>query len=85
MRYNGRDVAIVRGKFSDCPVILGSATPALESYENCRQGRYRLLEMTKRVEARPLPTIETIDLRRQSQKSPVPAHDEFSGSIAGNQ
>jgi len=72
LRYNGRDVAIVRGKFSDCPVILGSATPALESYENCRQGRYRLLEMTKRVEARPLPTIETIDLRRQSHQTPAP-------------
>jgi primosomal protein N' (replication factor Y) len=65
LRYNGRDVAIVRGRFSACPVILGSATPALESYENCRQGRYRLLEITQRVEARPLPTIETIDLRRQ--------------------
>jgi primosomal protein N' (replication factor Y) len=65
LRYNGRDVAIVRGRFSACPVILGSATPALESYENCRQGRYRLLEITQRVEARPLPTIETVDLRRQ--------------------
>jgi primosomal protein N' (replication factor Y) len=65
LRYNGRDVAIVRGRFSACPVILGSATPALESYENCRQGRYRLLEITQRVESRPLPTIETIDLRRQ--------------------
>ena len=85
LRYNGRDVAIVRGKFSDCPVILGSATPALESYENCRQGRYRLLEMTKRVEARPLPTIETIDLRRQSHQIARAAHDEFNGSIPGNQ
>jgi primosomal protein N' (replication factor Y) len=65
LRYNGRDVAIVRGRFSACPVILGSATPAMESYENCRQGRYRLLEMTQRVESRPLPTIETVDLRQQ--------------------
>jgi primosomal protein N' (replication factor Y) len=75
LRYNGRDVAIVRGRFSACPVILGSATPALESYENCRQGRYRLLEITQRVEARPLPTIETIDLRRQffSSRSRLPA------------
>ena len=63
LRYNGRDVAVVRGKLLACPVILGSATPALETYENCRQGRYRLLEITRRVEQRPLPVIETIDLR----------------------
>ncbi|MBM4297169.1 MAG: primosomal protein N', partial [Deltaproteobacteria bacterium] len=65
VRYNGRDVAVVRGKFSNCPVLLGSATPALESYENCRQGRYHLLEIPQRVEQRPLPAIETIDLRTQ--------------------
>lgn len=63
LRYNGRDVAVVRGKLLDCPVILGSATPALESYENCRQRRYRLLEITQRVEQRSLPEIEAIDLR----------------------
>jgi len=65
VRYNGRDVAVVRGKFTSCPVLLGSATPALESYENCRQGRYRLLEIPHRVEHRPLPAIEPIDLRTQ--------------------
>lgn len=65
LRYNGRDVAVVRGKLLDCPVILGSATPALESFHNCRQGRYRLLEITRRVLQRPLPTIETVDLRAQ--------------------
>jgi len=65
LRYNGRDVAVVRAKLLDCPVILGSATPSLESYENCCQGRYRLLEISQRVERRPLPTIETVDLRLQ--------------------
>jgi len=69
--YNGRDVAIVRGKFADCPVLLGSATPALESYENCRQGRYRLLKIPQRVEQRPLPTIEITDLRA-IDRAPVP-------------
>jgi primosomal protein N' (replication factor Y) (superfamily II helicase) len=69
VRYNGRDVAVVRGKLLDCPVILGSATPALESYENCRQKRYRLLEITQRVEQRPLPKIEAIDLRAQFPRS----------------
>jgi primosomal protein N' (replication factor Y) len=69
LRYNGRDVAIVRGKLSGCPVVLGSATPALESYENCRQGRYQLLELTERVEQKPLPAIETIDLRSVYRKA----------------
>ena len=69
VRYNGRDVAVVRGKLLGCPVVLGSATPALESYENCRQRRYRLLEITRRVEERPLPDIEAIDLRTQFRAS----------------
>lgn len=78
LRYNGRDIAVVRGKISGCPVLLGSATPAIESYENCRQGRYRLLEISKRVNARPLPKIEIVDLREQplrprnDQKVPAP-------------
>ncbi|MGH7810073.1 MAG: replication restart helicase PriA [Candidatus Binatia bacterium] len=82
LRYNGRDVAVMRGKLLDCPVILGSATPALESYENCRQGRYHLLEITQRVEQRPLPTIETIDLRAHYRKSdpPTPAGHAVYGA-----
>jgi primosomal protein N' (replication factor Y) len=67
LRYNGRDVAVVRGKMSDVPVVLGSATPAIESYENTVQGRYRLLEMRKRVNERPLPKIEIVDLRHQAR------------------
>jgi len=72
LRYNGRDVAVVRAKQLGCPIILGSATPALESYENCRQGRYRLLELTGRVEQRPLPVVETIDMRRQFVQPAAP-------------
>ena len=72
LRYNGRDVAVVRGKQLGCPVILGSATPALESYENCRQGRYKLVELTQRVEQRPLPAVETIDMRYQFVKPAAP-------------
>jgi primosomal protein N' (replication factor Y) (superfamily II helicase) len=67
LRYNARDVAVMRGKLSACPVLLGSATPSLESYENCRQGRYELLEISQRVEQRPLPSIEIFDLRNQFQ------------------
>ena len=65
VRYHGRDVAVLRAKQQGCPIILGSATPSLESYENCRQGRYRLLQIHRRVADRPLPKIETIDLRRR--------------------
>jgi primosomal protein N' (replication factor Y) (superfamily II helicase) len=65
LRYNGRDVAVVRGKLLACPVVLGSATPAIESYQNALDGRYRLLEMRQRVHERPLPSVETIDLRKK--------------------
>jgi primosomal protein N' (replication factor Y) (superfamily II helicase) len=80
LRYNGRDVAVVRGKFLGCPVLLGSATPSLESYENCRQGRYRLLEMAHRVQERPLPAIRVIDLRKQV-KSVAQLTNHASGNI----
>ena len=79
LRYNGRDVAVVRGKLLGCPVILGSATPAIESYENCLQGRYRLLEMTQRVLGRPLPQIKTIDLRSEFTR---PDREETGGHTA---
>jgi primosomal protein N' (replication factor Y) len=81
LRYNGRDVAVVRGKLLDCPVILGSATPALESYENCRQHRYRLLEITQRVERRSLPEIEAIDLRARVQP-PKSSPDSAQSTVA---
>jgi primosomal protein N' (replication factor Y) (superfamily II helicase) len=73
LRYNGRDLAVVRGKLLPCPVVLGSATPALESYENCRQGRYRLIELNQRVEEWPMPTIELIDLRQEFAMSKAAA------------
>lgn len=63
VRYNGRDVAVVRAKLLACPIILGSATPAIETYQNSLDGRYRLLELTRRVEQRPLPAVEIVDLR----------------------
>jgi primosomal protein N' (replication factor Y) len=66
-------LAVVRGKLLHCPVVLGSATPALESYENCRQGRYRLIELNQRVEEWPMPAIELIDLRQEFRKSEAAA------------
>ena len=63
VRYHGRDLAVVRGRIVGCPVILGSATPSVESYHNARSGRYRMLELTQRVEARPMPRVEIVDLK----------------------
>ncbi|HET9695224.1 MAG TPA: primosomal protein N', partial [Terriglobales bacterium] len=61
-RYHARDVAIMRAKMSNAAVVLGSATPSLESYYNA-QSKYRLITMPNRVEERPLPEVEIIDMR----------------------
>jgi primosomal protein N' (replication factor Y) len=73
-RYNGRDVAIVRGKLSGAAVVLASATPALETYHHAREGKYRLVELRERVQQRPLPDVEIIDMREEFQQT---GEDEF--------
>ena len=64
-RYNGRDVAIVRGQAARACVVLGSATPSLESRYNAERAKYTLLELPGRVEARPMPQVELIDMRTE--------------------
>jgi primosomal protein N' (replication factor Y) len=64
-RYNARDLAVVRAQFRNIPVVLGSATPSLESRENAARGKYTLLRMPSRVEARPLPEADVIDIRKE--------------------
>ena len=64
-RYNARDLAVVRAQLRNIPIVLGSATPSLESRENAARGKYALLRMRQRVEARPLPEADVIDLRRE--------------------
>ncbi len=64
-RYHGRDVAVMRAKLVGCTVVLGSATPSLESWQNAELGRYRRLEMLHRVGERPLPVVESIDMREE--------------------
>ncbi len=66
IRYNGRDVAVMRAKLAGCPAVLGSATPAMETFHNGRTGRYEVLTLPQRVEARPLPAVDIVDLRRSS-------------------
>jgi len=68
-RYHGRDVAVVRAKMADATVVLGSATPSLESYFNAKKDKYVLLELPDRVEQRPLPEVEIIDMRQEFQET----------------
>ena len=63
VRYNARDLAVLRGKLTSCPVVLGSATPSLESWYNANEGRYSLLRMASRATPKALPEIEMVDMR----------------------
>jgi primosomal protein N' (replication factor Y) len=64
-RYNGRDVAIVRAQAANACVVLGSATPSLESRYNASSGKYTLLELPSRVAERPLPKVHVVDMRQE--------------------
>lgn len=68
-RYNARDVAVVRGKMEGCPVVLGSATPALESWHNVRFGKYRLAELPRRADDRKMPVMHIVDMRIETDKN----------------
>ncbi|MGK7345203.1 MAG: replication restart helicase PriA [Candidatus Nitrospinota bacterium M3_3B_026] len=59
-RYNGRDVAIKRGAALGVPVVLGSATPSLESYHHAVTGKYELIELPERIDKRPMPVVEMV-------------------------
>ncbi|MGA2154199.1 MAG: primosomal protein N' [Bryobacteraceae bacterium] len=64
-RYNGRDVALVRAQAAHACVVLGSATPSLESRYNAERGKYTLLTLPGRIEARPMPAVELVDMRQE--------------------
>ena len=68
-RYHARDVAVMRAKMADATVVLGSATPSLESYFNAKKSKYALVELPDRVEQRPLPEVEIIDMRKEFQET----------------
>ncbi len=68
-RYHGRDVAVMRAKLSDAVVVLGSATPSLESWANADKGRYVRVEMRSRVADRPLPAVELVDMRQEFRET----------------
>jgi primosomal protein N' (replication factor Y) len=70
IRYHARDMAVVLARHSSCPIVLGSATPSAESFANARSGRYRMLQMKRRINDRPMAAVEIIDLRRQPRPQP---------------
>src|SRR5262249_28994682 len=65
-RYHARDVAVMRARLENIPILLGSATPSLESWHNAQREQYRLLTLPNRVQDRPLPQVGLIDLRHET-------------------
>jgi primosomal protein N' (replication factor Y) len=68
-RYHARDVAVMRAKLAGAAVVLGSATPSLETWNNAERGKYRRIEMRERVNARPLPEVRLLDMRREFEET----------------
>ncbi len=64
-RYHGRDVAVVRAQQAGACIVLGSATPSLETRFNVERGKYQLLELPERIEKRPMPIVELVDMRQE--------------------
>jgi primosomal protein N' (replication factor Y) len=78
-RYHARDVAVMRAKLAGAVVVMGSATPSLESWQNAEKGKYTRIELSDRVMNRPLPEVELVDMRREFQET---SRDElFSRSL----
>ncbi len=68
-RYHARDLAVMRAKLNSAAVVLGSATPSLESWRNATTGKYQLMELRQRVADRPLPVVELVDMRKEFQET----------------
>jgi primosomal protein N' (replication factor Y) len=77
-RYHARDVAVVRAQREGAVVVLGSATPSVESFHNVRKGKYTLLEMTRRIDDRRLPIVRVIDMRQEPRPPRGGAPSVFS-------
>jgi len=71
-RFHGRDGAIMRGKLAGATVLLGSASPSLESYYHVQTGRYRLLELTRRPEGARFPDVQIVDMRKERLHGDLP-------------
>ncbi len=67
-RYHGRDVAVLRAAFEPCAIVLGSATPSLESWQNTQTGKYQLLRLNQRADHQSMPLVRVIDMRLEAAK-----------------
>ncbi|MFT3990167.1 MAG: primosomal protein N' [Luteolibacter sp.] len=67
-RYHGRDVAVLRAHFEPCAIVLGSATPSLESWHNTQTGKYDLIRLDKRADGQSMPLVRVIDMRTEAAK-----------------
>jgi primosomal protein N' (replication factor Y) len=83
LRYNARDVALARAKIEGIKIILGSATPSIESFYNARKGRIRYIELKNRIEQKPLPRVEIIDMTKESKRS-LSFSDRFLNALREN-
>jgi primosomal protein N' (replication factor Y) (superfamily II helicase) len=83
-RYHGRDTAIYRARLENAVAVLGSATPSLESYQNARSGKYKLLELKTRVENRPMAKVTVVDLREdfRTHHKAAPVSEALRRAIA---
>ncbi|MEA3186845.1 MAG: hypothetical protein QOD99_675, partial [Chthoniobacter sp.] len=82
-RYHARDVAVMRARMENCAIVLGSATPSIESYHNAQTGKYELLHLTQRVDSQKMPFIRIMDMRLEStkQKAPTVLSDRLCAAI----
>ncbi|MCI0602392.1 primosomal protein N' [bacterium] len=76
-RYHARESAIIRAQLEGCPILLGSATPSLESYYNSGNGKYTYLSLPSRVEERPLPATRLIDMKEEYKQTGDPIFSRF--------
>ena len=67
-RYHGRDVAVLRAAFEPCAIVLGSATPSLESWHNCELGKYQIIRLTQRADGQSMPLVRVVDMRLETTK-----------------
>lgn len=77
-RYNARDVAVMRGFFEKCKVVLGSATPSLESWHNVRQRKYAIASMAERVAGHPMPDVHVVNMEEEcGERESAPIFSKF--------
>ncbi len=81
-RYHARDVAILRGKYHKCPVLLGSATPSLESFARAKKGVYTLLTLKNRAGGGHLPEVSIVDMKKEVKKGNFILSEELSKKIS---